>query len=729
MDGGGVERQISLLESTENTLGLILRALDISPHGRALDIGGAAYLGHESTQFLTDFFTTTVDALRPVGRDIAEFERAFAGRVRVLDFLPGFGAPAYDLIVLCPSAAKMLSDLRELVTLQDYLVRSGGYVICHGILPERLKDRAFLQPPVTVAREFAASFAFKDNAAIRVPAYLSNYRFVAYFARKTKTRSYLAWYVLQKSPEGAAAGLSPSSAPMAAPPQLALIPAEAPAVEPAEVAEQPPRSGARASARGGRSTAAAKAAGSTRRRRFADQMQAMLARVKRYGPADRAAVLPDVAFVPPPREVEAVLKKHEFDGLMFVNNRFEHDGRVMRTAEAVVEFGRRPLAVGSNDLTEWEVREILGGVPLVLIPNHNRPIAQSLKARQLPVEIGPRYEIWLAASAVYMASMLGTMRRRPPPFIVHSHDFRAAYACASAIKLVRAQAGEAMAAMRWLHDIHEFVRDYGIIDPTLQALGIRWEESLYPEADALSTVSGDLAAQLYRHYDIRRPPHVIYNSNRLSARHKYKGPKLRDVLGVGNRPVLVHSGNIRPGRGVEYVIEAMARLDEVHLLLITGAATDYVERLLARAAELGVRARVHLHPLLPYDEVSGFICDADIGLIPMEHYGNADVSLPNKLFDYIQAGLPIVSSDTGNIRKLVEDWPVGRLFPARDVEALAGAIGTVLADPMPYKAALRARPDILLSFAWETQVLKLFEIYKGLEAEPRPGYRLEVPEY
>ncbi|MBV8890294.1 MAG: glycosyltransferase family 4 protein [Alphaproteobacteria bacterium] len=721
-----IDEAVKLFEGSENTLGAILGVLGVPNEGRALDIGGAAYLGQESTRFLVEVFGSRVDVLRPPGRDLSEFERTFGEKARLLDGLPGIGTPPYDVVVLCPNAARIFADLRKLVSVQDYLVRAGGYLICHGILPERAGVPPYLQPPSAVAREFAAAFAFQDGLPVRLPTYLSNYRFLGSFPRKTRTRSYLAWYVLQKPARSRAAGGSQVKPDLSrrGPKRVAAAPVGAgggimrPPRPKTALAETAPSQARSAALRDPPPTP----------RHPAEKPCDLLRQVKRYGPPDLDPVLDDIALVPPPAALEALLAAHEFDGLMFVNNRFDHDGRVMRTAEAVLDFGRKPLLVGSNDTTDYAVAEVLAGVPLVLIPNHNRPIASSLRQRRLPLDIGPRYEIWLATSAVYLMQLLRRLRRGSRPFIVHSHDFRAAYACAGAIELLRRVESEAP-PLKWLHDIHEFVREYGIIDPSLQALGCLWEDSLYREADALTTVSGDLADKIYRQHAIRRPPRVIYNSNRLAARHKYKGPKLREVIAVGDRPVLVHSGNIRPGRGVEYAIEALRQLEDAHLLLITGAKGDYLDGLLERAAQAGVRTRIHLHPLLPYDEVSGFIGEADVGLIPMEHYGNADVSLPNKLFDYIAAGLPVVSSDTGNILKLLRDWPIGRVFPARDVDALVAAIREVVAERPRYRAAIGSRPDILLSFAWETQVLKLFEIYRELETEPKPGHALVVPEY
>jgi len=208
---------------------------------------------------------------------------------------------------------------------------------------------------------------------------------------------------------------------------------------------------------------------------------------------------------------------------------------------------------------------------------------------------------------------------------------------------------------------------------------------------------------------------VIYNTQRLSARHKYRGRTLRRRLDLpSDQVLLVHSGSVREGRGIEHLIAVLPDFPNTHLALITASRGPFVNGILKEAARLGVRERIHMHSLLPYDEVSGFIADADAGVIPMDSYGNAELSLPNKLFDYLLAGLPVLSSSTGALARLFEAWPVGPLYPPGDDKALRAALKDLLANRARYDAAIAARPDLLIKHGWEAQAVKLQQIYARL---------------
>lgn len=731
-----------------NTLGLILRKLDLPPESRSLDVGGAAYGGKESTCFLAELYRGQIDALRPKARDVDEFVQLFGERVQLLEALPAAQATPYDLVVLAPNSVRTFADLRHFTVTRSSLIRSGGYLICHGVRPDCIDSPDFLRPPEEVVEEFKFSFDFIDAHTAVLPSYLAGFRWFGFFPRKTKSRSYLAWYVLQKA-EPAANGVANTepaggrpaprlrdAAVTARPSVQVSAPAREtpPPARPAAVNGVLPHGGSPnlnaplKVVRDGFADVVTSAADSSKLPQQL-QMAKLLTRVKRFGPEEYQPVLNEIQFLPLPAEIIELLATRSFDTVMFVNNAFEGDARVMKTAHAVGSFGRRLLAIGLSKGASYELRTLADGCPLVLVPNHISAISKGLKKLGFPLDVGPRYEIWMAVFAVYISWLLINIRDKPPCIVVHSHDFMGAFAGGNAVRLAGSNASMAGTTLKWVHDVHEFVQQYDIIDPTLQKIGCLWEEALYTHADAMSTVSGTLADHLVRYYRLRKKPSIIYNSNRLSARFKYRGPSCRDFVGCGEAPILVHSGSIRPGRGVDLAIEGLKHVEDAHLLLLTGSDTPYLATLLQRADELGVRNRIHLHPLLPYDEVAGFIAGANAGLIPMEHYGNADVALPNKLFDYISAEIPVISADTDNIKALMSDWRIGCLFPAKDVDAFVGAIRDVVANQDAYRAAMRSRPDMMLSFAWEAQVLKLFDIYRGLSAFAGAAYEISLPQY
>ncbi|MBX7249123.1 MAG: glycosyltransferase [Caulobacteraceae bacterium] len=391
--------------------------------------------------------------------------------------------------------------------------------------------------------------------------------------------------------------------------------------------------------------------------------------------------------------------------LMVVDNDVLRDARVVKTAETVADLGQRVVLVGIGEAGDVVGEETRGGVPVVLFPSPRVEIERRLRMVGGPLDQGVRRELRMAAFSRWLAGVLE--RLSSPPSVIHSHDFQSIYVVGGARELLDRPPA-------WVHDVHEFIAEYEIIDPDAQAVGSKWERYFIAAPDAVTCVSEEQAASLKAEYG-RPVDAVIYNTQKLANRRKYKGRTLRQRLGLAeDRTLLVHSGSVREGRGIEHVIRVLPQFPRMHLALITASRGPFVNALLNDAKTLGVRDRVHMSALLPYDEVAGFIADADAGIIPMDSYGNAELSLPNKIFDYILAGLPVVSSSTGAIRRLFAEWPIGPLYEPGDTAGLARALVELEADGSRYVRALAARPDLLVKHAWEAQAVKLQRIYDGL---------------
>src|SRR5207248_1868951 len=99
--------------------------------------------------------------------------------------------------------------------------------------------------------------------------------------------------------------------------------------------------------------------------------------------------------------------------------------------------------------------------------------------------------------------------------------------------------------------------------------------------------------------------------------------------------------------------------------------------------------------------------------IPLLHAANHDWALTNKFFEYMHAGLPIISSDVEVQRDLLAELRVGEVFVAGDAPDLARAVRKIL-DDLPSYAERLADPDMLQRFSWEAQAEVLHDIYRDL---------------
>lgn len=262
----------------------------------------------------------------------------------------------------------------------------------------------------------------------------------------------------------------------------------------------------------------------------------------------------------------------------------------------------------------------------------------------------------------------------------------------------------------WVHDLHELV--YGLSGRLIEGYRptlLEWERTYLHAADHLITVSEPLAEAVAARYRLRRAPTVVHNVP-YAGDFADEGPDVRAALGIAREvPLIVFVGGVSPLRGCETIVRAVAQLPDMHLAIVSNSS--HVENIAELADTLGMAGRFHTHPYVASDRVASFIRTADLGIHGLVHYPNGEVALPNKLFEYLHAGLPVVVSDVQSMRAFVEARGVGEVFTAEDVGSCAAAIRRVLSDAAPYRA--RITPELLQEYSWERQEQKLLEIYRG----------------
>jgi glycosyltransferase involved in cell wall biosynthesis len=207
-------------------------------------------------------------------------------------------------------------------------------------------------------------------------------------------------------------------------------------------------------------------------------------------------------------------------------------------------------------------------------------------------------------------------------------------------------------------------------------------------------------------------PLVVRNVPERSATERTTAD-LKARLGIDtSTPVLVYQGSIQRGRGIEVTIEALRALPECHLAIIGyGSHRPVLEAL---ADELGVCARVHFTGPIPNTELIAWTRSCEVGTCLIEDTSlSYRTSLPNKLFEYMHAGVPVVASDFQEMGAIVRRTRSGEVCDPADAASVANAIEMVLADRDRYAAAARRAAS---DFVWEHEVVPLVEAYRDLAA-------------
>lgn len=166
------------------------------------------------------------------------------------------------------------------------------------------------------------------------------------------------------------------------------------------------------------------------------------------------------------------------------------------------------------------------------------------------------------------------------------------------------------------------------------------------------------------------------------------GRPLRERYGLGEDPVVIYHGDVRPPDGLDVLFEAFALLlakrPQARLLVVggpIGSAQGYFAGLLRRAQALEVMPRTVFTGWVPHAQVPQYIAAADIGAMPMRATLNHNCYLSFKLFEYWGVGKPVVSSRLRAISQVIQHGHNGLLVEPANPQAFAEALLRLIDDP------------------------------------------------
>ncbi len=230
-------------------------------------------------------------------------------------------------------------------------------------------------------------------------------------------------------------------------------------------------------------------------------------------------------------------------------------------------------------------------------------------------------------------------------------------------------------------------------------------------ADAVFTVSDSIADRLAQAYGLPRPA-VLHNvpPYRNVASSGYLREQTSAAPGTA---VLLHQGQIQKDRGCLLLADAMRDVDSAVLVFLGGGPLKPMLRQHVRAAGLNERI-FFLDPVSP-DALLPVTASADAGITLLEDTClNHRFALPNKLFEYLMAGLPVLASDLPEIRGVVEAFDVGCVVDPANRTALVEALQR-MADDREARARWAANaPRVFETFSWEKASQRFKQAYQKL---------------
>jgi glycosyltransferase involved in cell wall biosynthesis len=245
----------------------------------------------------------------------------------------------------------------------------------------------------------------------------------------------------------------------------------------------------------------------------------------------------------------------------------------------------------------------------------------------------------------------------------------------------------------------------------------RWaeiEEKHIGACDAVITVNQSIATELERRYGIRGV-RVIYNAER-SADAPPKTRLFHQLFGLAaDKKVLLLQGGISSGRNLEVLVDAMRHVQNASIVLVILGEGVLLKKLQAKAKSGELAGRVHFHPAVPQKELLAFTAAADAGIIPYQAIClNNYYCTPNKLFEFIAAGIPILASDLPEIRSMVQGQQIGLVGDMSTPEKLAVLVDEFFSDEQQLALWRANIAQAGKRICWEEEEKKLVEIYEAL---------------
>ncbi len=212
------------------------------------------------------------------------------------------------------------------------------------------------------------------------------------------------------------------------------------------------------------------------------------------------------------------------------------------------------------------------------------------------------------------------------------------------------------------------------------------------------------------------PQKLILTSEKLTAKSEktaLKPAKTRAELGLpeGKQLIILQGAGINIQRGGEELVEAMKYVENT-LLLVIGSG-DVINVLKVKAMEPDLKGKVMFVGKLPYSEMMEYTRLADIGLtLDKADSLNYRFSLPNKLFDYIQAGTAILASRLTEVERIIRHYDIGEFIDNHNPKHIADKINQMLASG---EQLLKWKENTKLAareLTWENEEMELMKVYK-----------------
>ncbi|WDE99149.1 glycosyltransferase family 4 protein [Lentisphaera profundi] len=262
--------------------------------------------------------------------------------------------------------------------------------------------------------------------------------------------------------------------------------------------------------------------------------------------------------------------------------------------------------------------------------------------------------------------------------------------------------------LKVIYDAHEYETERNGLSNKGRKVTFLLERFLIKYSDEVITVSNSIADEYKRLYNIKKPSLVLNCPYFCELR---EDNLFREELGIReNQKIFLYQGGLFKGRGIELLLKSFSNLsDNKNVIVFMGYGT-LEETILEHSQN---HRAIFFHKAVSPDVLLRYTSSADYGISLIDDIClSYRYCLPNKFFEYIMAGLPIISSNLPEMKKIVEDHNIGIIAEQNTKNSFQKAVEATL--DLEYSHITKNLANVRREFCWEKQEKTLIDTYNSL---------------
>jgi len=366
-----------------------------------------------------------------------------------------------------------------------------------------------------------------------------------------------------------------------------------------------------------------------------------------------------------------------------VFNSFVNDSRVLKESKSLLKMGFQVevIAHGDKNLRGYEEKD---GIVIKRLFYLDREITTS-KIQKLFV-----YLSWMRESVKYSKNF----------DVIHCNDLNT-LPIGVIVKIFFNK------DVKIVYDAHEYETEINGLSGIQKTLTKKLEKYLIKYTDAVICVSDAIADEYVRLYDIKKPVLVL---NTPAYKKVVKKDIFREKLGISKeKTIFLYQGGLSSGRGIEILLETFKQIDDDKSVIVFMGYGPLEESIKQESKNY---ENIYFHQAVTPDILLDYTSSADFGILFYENNClNHYYCSPNKMFEYLMAGIPVIVSNLYEMKRLVEHNHLGVVAKENTPQGLKEAIKTaILLDKKELQENIERVKEI---YNWEEQEKVLLQIYKG----------------